>query len=249
VFSAMERIAARWTDRLFVINEEDRRAAVGMGGLQPEQIVWTPGIGVDLDVYQRIGSGEERVKRELGIESSRQYIIVVGEFIERKRHADFLRAFAKAQLADVDAVFAGRGRLEKRLRKLTAELGLEAKVHFAGYRSDIPRLVSTAVLLCLPSDQEGLPRCVLEAMAIGVPVVGTDIRGTRDLLGDGCGKLVPVGEVDMLALALREVCEDRDVASKLVAAASQRVKDFELRKVTCIYDRVYGVEGVDEVLG
>jgi glycosyltransferase involved in cell wall biosynthesis len=112
-------------------------------------------------------------------------------------------------------------------------------VHFLGFRRDVPSLLRAADVVLLPSEQEGLPRCLLEAMACGVPCVASDIRGSRDLLEGGCGLLFPVGDAKRLADAAAQVLSSHDLARQLAARASAKVKDYDVRHVIALHERLY----------
>jgi glycosyltransferase involved in cell wall biosynthesis len=97
-----------------------------------------------------------------------------------------------------------------------------------------------AVAVVLPSQQEGLPRCILEAMSIAVPVIGTRIRGTSELLEDGAaGVLVDVGDVEALAGALRRVLDDPETAREVGRRGQLRVGEYDVRKLVELHEQLY----------
>jgi glycosyltransferase involved in cell wall biosynthesis len=85
---------------------------------------------------------------------------------------------------------------------LAARLGLTERVHFLGHRDDIPALIRASQATLLPSEREGLPRSIMESLCLEVPVIGSDIRGIRDLLADGAGLMYTVGDIKGLAAAM-----------------------------------------------
>jgi glycosyltransferase involved in cell wall biosynthesis len=136
---------------------------------------------------------------------------------------------------DATAVLAGRdlesgGRYERELRRI-AEGG---RVVFAGYRDDVPSLLAGCDVFCLPSDVEGLPLVVLEAMAQGKPVVATAVGGTPELVLDGeTGILVPPGDVAALTDALAALLADPERARRMGEAGRERVeREFSLAAST-----------------
>ena len=88
------------------------------------------------------------------------------------------------------------------MKALSQALGIRARVHFLGYRNDIPALMCACTATVLPSEQEGLPRSVMESLSLEVPVIGSNIRGTRGLLRDGCGRLFGLGDTTALTEAM-----------------------------------------------
>jgi glycosyltransferase involved in cell wall biosynthesis len=242
-FLGLERVAGRWTDYLVVMNSEDLRAARHYRLVPPNRIVFMPGIGVDTTHYaaQRATPDEgARVREDLGLRSGR-YVLMVGEISARKRHGDAVRAFRSVatRFPDVHLVFAGRGPLEQEVQDLARRCGLSDRVHFLGFRRDVPALLRSAAALLLPSEQEGLPRCLLEAMSSRVPCVASDIRGSRDLVGDGCGLLFQLGHVGQIADALGQVLSSTDGAQQLAARALEKVKQYDIRHIVTLHERLY----------
>ena len=145
--------------------------------------------------YFRV-STERQGRSGLGLEAQREAVMaylnggswtMVAEFVEHKRHADAIRAFAKVAHPRAKLLLAGTGSLHESMKKLSAKLGTTGRVHFLGQRSDVPVLMKACRALVLPSSREGLPRCILEAMSMGVPVIGSRIRGITELLERNAG--------------------------------------------------------------
>ena len=203
-----------------------------------------PGIGVDTEHYSPEATSlaeVESVRAEFGMGEGVRYLLMVGEFIARKRHADLLRAFAQMSRRDgsLRLLLAGQGPLMARSRALAGELGLSGTVHFAGQRLDVRALIAGSVALVLPSKQEGLPRCVLEAMSMGVPVVATRIRGTSELLEGGSGLLVEPGDIARLAAALSRVVHHEAWARSLGAEGRRRSGRYGLSRVVEAHAQLY----------
>lgn len=239
-FRALEALAARWTDYLVVINREDAAAARRL--LPPERVRYMPGIGVDLRRYAPEAVSDcdvARVRAELGLRVSERLFLMVAEFIPRKRHRDALAAFDRLGRTDAHLAFAGRGPLEEAMKQRVAELGLARRVHFLGFRDDIPALMRASVAVLLSSEQEGLPRSAMEALSLGVPVVGTRIRGTTELLEAGCGSLVPVGDVAALAAALGWMLDQPERARQMGQWGRERMTEYSLDKVIGLHEDLY----------
>ncbi len=245
VFLALEKLAARWTDWLVVINREDDAAARRWRLVPEERIRWMPGIGVDLRRYspEAVDPGAvRRLREDLGLGSD-PVLLMVAEFTPGKRHLDLVRAVAALCRATGGPrprlLLAGRGPLAGAVLREAGALGIGDRVHALGLRRDVPVLMRAAQVLVLPSDREGLPRCVLEAMSMGLPVVGTRVRGTTELLEDGCGTLVEVGDVEALAAGVRRMLSDPGEAAEVARRARERVAAHDERIVIRLHEELY----------
>ncbi|MCC6417364.1 MAG: glycosyltransferase family 4 protein [Gemmataceae bacterium] len=242
VFRTLERVAAQWTDYLIVINREDEEAARRYRLAAPGRLRYMPGIGVDTTRYGSASVPESAVahrREELGLSPSDALLLMVAEFIPRKRHRDVLQAFARLNRRDGVLALAGTGPLLEKMKGLASVLGIADRVRFLGFRRDIPALARAAAALLLPSEQEGLPRSVMEAMAMGVPVIGSRIRGMTDLLEDGCGLLVPVGDVAGLAQAMTRILDHPQEARAMGERARRRAADYDLRHIIALHETLY----------
>jgi len=140
----------------------------------------------------------------------------------------------------VHLAIAGReGPALEPTRRLVAERGLSEQVHILGFRPDVPALIRGSVATILVSEREGLPRSVMESLALGVPVIGTAIRGITDLLADGGGRLVEVGDVAGIAGAMRWMLDHPDRARADGDRGSASVAKYDLTHVIALHDDLY----------
>ncbi len=243
VFIGLEKLAGGWTDYLVTINHEDKAAAVDRGIIAPERLRYMPGIGVDLDYYNSdlvSANDVANLRQELEIVAEMPLLLSVAEFTARKRHKDTIAAFAKLDRADVHLAIAGSGPLFEPMQQLATQLGVAKRIHFLGNRKDIPTLMKAATANILASAQEGLPRSVLESLALGLPTIGTKIRGTQDLLADGCGLLVELGDVEGLAQAMAQMLDRPDEARAIAQRGRERVSAYDLESIIKLHEDLYG---------
>jgi glycosyltransferase involved in cell wall biosynthesis len=247
VIRGLEKLAGRWTDYLVVINSEDEQAARRYGLVPPERVRYMPGIGVDMQYYGPDSVSESQVvavRRELRLAPGEVLFLVIAEMIPRKRHTDVLRAFARLGRPDTFLALAGDGPQEGPLRRLAAALGIGDRVRFLGVRRDVPALVLASAATVLASAQEGLPRSIMESLSLGVPVIGSRIRGVADLLDGGCGLLVPCGDVAGLAGAMAHLLDHPEEARAMGRRGRERMAAYELRHILKLHEALY-----DEALG
>lgn len=153
---------------------------------------------------------------ELGLPTEARLLLSVGRFTEQKGHCYLLEAMKTVldEQPQAHCLWAGSGPLETSLRARIDELGLNDNVHLLGRRDDVPALLAAADMLVLPSLFEGLPLVALEAMAVGMPVIGTQVCGTAEAVVDGeTGRLVAPRDAAALAGALCEALSDPALAA------------------------------------
>lgn len=241
LFRTVERLAAPWCDALVTINREDCQAARAAGFAT--RIEYMPGIGVDTGLWspERVDpDAVATVRAELGLAPDDVLFLMVAEFNPGKRHRDVLAALGQPGLEKVHVAFAGDGPLRPILQDEAGAAGLAGRTHFLGFRRDIPALMRASRAVLLPSQREGLPRSLLEALSMGVPIIGADIRGIHELAEQGCGRLHTVGDALDLAAALRELAEQPAVAAAMGARGRARmVRDYDEQAVIRLHDALY----------
>lgn len=161
------------------------------------------------------------VRREFGATDA-ELVVTVGRLAKEKNQRLLLDALAvlRDRRPALRALLVGAGPLEQELRARTDELGLAGVVTLTGSRGDAVDLAAAADVFVLPSDREAMPVALLEAMAVGTPVVSTDVRGIRDVVRDGdSGLLVPPRDAAALAAAIERVLDDSRLPAHLTAHA------------------------------
>ncbi|MDX2038267.1 MAG: glycosyltransferase [Isosphaeraceae bacterium] len=171
----------------------------------------------------------EAVRREFGFPSGCPLLLFVGRLAAQKRVTDLLDALDLLQHVqpDLRTLIVGDGPLRRELeeRATAFELTSKSLVRFTGHREDVPTLMAAADLLVLPSEYEGLPNVVLEAMRFRKPVVATSAPGTTELVVDEeTGVLVPLRNPPLLARAIRDLVRDPERAECLGLAGRARVE-------------------------
>jgi glycosyltransferase involved in cell wall biosynthesis len=172
---------------------------------------------------------------ELGLPAEARLIGLVGRLWPQKRVKDAIWAadLLKVIRDDVHLLVIGDGPQRDRLRRFRNQCRIGDKVHLLGERGDVPRLLPHFDVLWSTSGYEGQSNVILEAMAAGIPVVATDIPGTRELvLPNGTGFLVPVGNRAAFAKCTERLLNDAALAARFSAAARERVQsEFSVAKM------------------
>ncbi|MCL2864673.1 MAG: glycosyltransferase [Lachnospiraceae bacterium] len=189
VFRMIESGLARYTDVLITINQEDYQAGKTLQ-LRPGGAVFQiPGAGLDLCAFQRLPDDNKGLEKEkLGMKADAFHIITVGELNENKNQEVMLCALQKLKkenpkLAEkICYSIYGEGFFRKRLEKLIQVWHLSDMVSLRGYTQDVRTALVGADLFAFPSKREGLGMVAVEALAMGVPVISGDNRGTREYM-------------------------------------------------------------------
>lgn len=218
--------------RLIAVSEATRAFHIGQGA-DPGKVV-TVHNGVDLDRF-RPRSRDEQVRRELGLPPDALVALTVGQIGLRKGWdvlAEAVAALAERH-PDLQVVLAGE-RYSGKAETVAYEAGVRerfaaampGRVHFVGYRDDMPELMNAADLLVHPARQEPFGRVLLEAAASGLPIIATRVGGTAELLEDGTSaRLVPPGDAAALAEAISELLGDAPLRAAFGAAVRRRVEE------------------------
>jgi glycosyltransferase involved in cell wall biosynthesis len=198
--------------------------------------------GIDLDRF-RDPRDTGLVRQSLGIPLDAPVIGTVGRVSEVKRQDLLIRAFrlVLSRVPDAQLLLVGDGPWMGELRELTADLGLDDRVHFAGYQPRPEPYLQAMDVFALSSRSEGMPLAVLEAWAAGLPVVATRVGGLPELIDDGrTGVLVDFGDEHALAGALCDLIADPEFSRRLGEAGRNRVESlFSLRRMADEYQRHY----------
>ena len=247
VFKMAEKIAARWTDLLIVMNDEDYQAGVSF--LPKTRVVKMNGVGLDIERYSKGKIPPESIselRNSIGLNAGDKLFSYVAEFNPGKRHEDVIKALAliKAKNENFHLAFAGTGNLMNEMKALAGKLNVGERVHFIGYQKDVRPLIAASVAMLIPSRREGLPRSVMESMAMSTPVIGTDTRGVSDLIKDGCGILVQgggekkiAGFADAMIYCADEV--NAHEVNKITELAYSKIINFDIKILIKEHEKLY----------
>jgi glycosyltransferase involved in cell wall biosynthesis len=212
IFRNIERMAGRWTDRMIVINHEDYDAAKKYRIVPEDSLVYMPGIGLDFSRYDPDDATREearRVRDELGLKRDDVLFSMIAEFNPGKRHADVINALTRLPGSmNIHIAFAGEGPTREKIHELAKTLGVSKRAHFLGYVKHVPPLMLASRAMLIPSEREGLSRTAMESACMGVPIIGSDARGVRDIVQHSRGLLYPTGDIFALRDAMQQMYEE-----------------------------------------
>lgn len=238
IYYPIECLLARYTDVLITINKEDYARAKKT--FKANRIEYIPGVGVDNKRFSEVSFDKLAKRRELGISEDNFVLISVGELNKNKNHKTVLRAISKLKNQNIQYLICGQGILENHLKKMVKELGLEKQVHFLGFRSDIAEICKIADTFVFLSYREGLSLALMEAMASGLPVVCSDIRGNSDLIEhEKGGYLYKPDDEDSVAKIINKFNNNPSLRMKLGKYNLKAVEKFGLENVKTLMNKIY----------
>ncbi|MFN0161688.1 MAG: glycosyltransferase family 4 protein [Burkholderiales bacterium] len=239
-YMALEWIGGRVTDLLFTQSAEDAATAVTAGFVRAENVV-AIGNGVDPGQFPETSPLRRTAARaRLGVPADALVVGMIGRLVEEKGYPEFLAAAVEVAGRFPTAVFVAVGErlasdhagcIDTELTRAHAALG--DRLLLTGQREDIPDLLAAFDLFTLPSYREGMPRTIIEAMMTGLPVVATDIRGSREeVVHDETGLLVPVRDARALAAAWNTLLADAERRERMGKAGRARaLSQFDERAI------------------
>ncbi|MGH9116201.1 MAG: glycosyltransferase family 4 protein [Acidimicrobiales bacterium] len=244
---AMERLAASCSDAELVQNPEDLEVLASLG--VPRRRLHLLGNGVDLDRFDagsaRSAEGRRRVRAALGAGEDTVVVGAVGRLVWEKGYSELFAAASELRRRDPHVMFVVAGPDDPAKAdgigpgdRARAEA---AGVRFLGHRSDVEDLYAALDVYVLASHREGFPRSAMEAAAMALPIVATDIRGCRQVVEDGVtGLLVSVRDSAALAGAIGRLAGDGELRRSMGGrAAAKARREFDQRQVIGVTLGVY----------
>jgi len=233
LYYPMERFLSRYTDVLITINQEDYMRSRQFRLRSKKAPLYLPGIGVDLKKFRAdILNNDDNTQEEK--ESKVPRILFIGELTPNKNQVQLLRAVPALlkQFPNLQVLFAGEGKNLSHLVEIAQSLHISHSVKWLGFRMDIPDLLRRSSLTVLTSLREGLPVCLLESMAAGKPVIGTNIRGIRDLIEDGInGYLVPPGDIQATVRACAAILSNPELAAEMGKRNREKAEQYSVDRI------------------
>jgi len=232
IYYYLEKFMGKFTDVLITINTDDYKIACEKNLIPHGRVVYIKGIGVDINKFSLERFDKNLInayKDRLRMSKGNLVVIAIAELIKRKNIYDIIDAISflsgKAEL-----IIVGDGVLQDELKNYVRIKKLSRKVIFLGRRFDIPELLSASDIFVMTSFHEGLPKSMMEAMAMAKPVVAYNIRGVRDLVIDGeTGFLVSFRDVKSLAEKILFLYEHPDVCKEMGRKGRERIgQEFSL---------------------
>lgn len=244
-------VVARRADAVVANSAYIARQFDGLPLRRPVQVIHNP---VDLERFNSAGADGRAVRRELGIDPEAIVVAMVAQLTPWKGQDDAIRALAGLPASNREPIlllagsakFAAAGAqfdnlaFERRLHSLAFELGVGERVRFAGERADVPDVLAATDVLLMPSWREAFGRIAIEAMAMGVPVLATEVGGPTEIVRAGVdGLLLPPKEPEAWSRALESLLASAARRSRMGQEGRARAREFSVEGHVAAFRRLY----------
>ena len=246
IYHTVEKILSCMTDVIVTINHEDYQAAKKMHEKKGAYLI--PGVGLDRKYFHETTKSQRKeARRRLGTEN-KFFLLGVGELRENKNPAVVIRALAYLKNSGVDISsicygLLGAGKQEQELRMTAKELQVAENVVFYGYQTDVRPYLMAADVMVFPTIREGLGMAALEALAMGIPVLASDNRGTREYMQDKInGYVCRENSPRAYASYILKMYKERKVWGEDMnrrAVIRKTTEDFDRSKTAVVMKRIY----------
>ncbi len=237
-------VYARLTDRVLTVSEDVRRYLIS-AGVPGEKIIAVP-TGIDLKRFDPARTDLADMRARFHLSRDAYVIGLVAVLRKAKGHRFLLQAVKRLvpEFPQVKLLIAGTGPQEQNINNLIRELGLEAQVLMLGQQDDIPSLLKALDVFVLPAQEEALGTALIEATAMGVPVIATRIGGIPEVLGEA-GLLFESEGVDALVNHLRTLIRSPELAARLRVQGAARARELYdenlmVRRTEALYRQAVG---------
>lgn len=241
----IDRVLTRFTHRHIAVSEDCMATRLRREKVDPSKILLIPnGVPIPQDIGAR--PHRDRIRSELGIPDAAFVVGTVGRLVEPKGYEYLLEALRILRDSHPGALWLAVGDGDQRdmLTALADRLGIADAVVWAGRRGDVGQVLEAMDVWAMSSIREGLPVALLEAMAAGMPIVGTTVGGIPDAIRDGRdGLLVPPRDPGALSAAVERLMGDAGLAAALAASARARaVERYGIESVARRIEEIYRAE-------
>ena len=242
LYYPVEKILSKYTDDMILINKEDYLLAKSK--FHAKRFHYIPGVGINLDDFKFEKSLRERKRKELELGNNTIVFLSVGELNKNKNHKVVIKALGelkqKGKLNDFIYLICGLGKERDNLMATAKEYGINNNLKLLGYRTDINEICVASDLFIFPSLREGLPVSLMEALASGLPVICSNIRGNKDLVKNEVNGLL-YNNMDELEYSIEKLIHDKRMLFKIKNNTIRNIQPFKLENIMKDYSNVYNL--------
>ena len=187
------------------------------------------------------------VRKELDLTDNDIVLVSVGELSERKNHSVILKAMSRINNEHIHLILVGEGQLENYLEEKARDLSLSDRVHFLGFRRDVPSILCAADIFVFPSLWEGLGLAGIEAMYSGLPIIGSNRQGIKDyIINNKTGFLFEPTNAEQLCDSINMMLNDEKNTKKMALEGKKLIEMFSIDNSIKALNEIYEAEGLFE---
>ncbi len=241
IFYPIEKWLSQYTDILFTINHEDYERA--RSKLHAKKTAYLPGIGFQYEKFANVQIDRQKKRDSIGVPQNAFVLLTVGELNKNKNQSTIIRAIARLKNPNIFYVICGVGKMEDNLHKLVKSEGIEKNVIFLGFRQDINEICKCCDVFAFPSYREGLGIAALEAMAVGLPIMTSNIHGIVDYSDNNqTGFSCAPNDIAAFSKAIQILHSDRMSCKKMGDYNREFVKKYD-----CEHSLFSFIESIKEI--
>ncbi|WP_283153411.1 glycosyltransferase family 4 protein [Guptibacillus hwajinpoensis] len=240
LFKWAESTMSKLTDAIITMNKEDFDAARKFKLNNNGRVYYVPGVGINTNNYRFENLNKASIRASLGLKSDDFVVIGIGDLIHRKNFETSIKAIANINSQKYHLIICGTGPKLDELKTLTKNLGVEERVHFLGFRTDVKELLGVSNVFLFSTFQEGLPRSLMEAMATGLPCIVSSVRGNVDLVKEGKGGyLIEPYDIKGFSKSLERIANDDHLQNYMKEYNLNAVKKYDIKHVKTAIEKIY----------
>ena len=222
----IEKILATKADLLITMNKEDYERA--KKHLKAPKVEFIDGVGINADVIEKTSNDRDEIHEMLGIPNDQLLMISVGEVNHNKNHKAAIEALSMCQTKNIHYIIAGVGNCVDEYMALARLHNVADRVHFLGFRKDVYKILKASDIFVFPSYREGLSVALTEAMACGLPVIASRIRGNIDLIDEELGGLLcKPADVKSMAMHIDALADNPEIRHKMGLYNYEKSKKYD----------------------
>jgi len=242
ILLALDKSTNRFAHHIIAVAAACRDFLTTHESIRPEKISLVPN-AIDLRRFSPGEASRDEARARLGLPVASRIVAGVGRLNPQKNFALFLDIAAQLapRFPDLHFLLAGDGPEEQMLREKASALGIANRVTFSGYVADTRLVYLAADVLLMPSRYEGLPMTLLEAMAMGLPVVASKLDGIAEVIGDGSeGFLVPSDDAALFVERTAALLADAELSARISKNARAKIEaSFSVERMTSSVEDIY----------
>lgn len=243
---ALDRWEARSADEIIVLSNAVKEFMISTEGIAADKITVIHQ-GFDFEALSATEQDRSRIRQEGGFADADFVVATIGNFTSTKGHRFMIAAARKLlnEIPTLKLMFIGDGGDRKAVEKHIAEANLDENVFFTGFRTDVVACIKAADAVVHPSLSEAFCQVLIESMAVGTPIISTDVGGAKEVITNGeNGILIPPADVDAIADAVLQLYRNADNAREMVVAGQRSVRstftvDKMVDKQLAVYERLF----------